>query len=627
MSWLVHSFFTSTFRSSWRSVVLLWKPMAGWTLIVYAFFTAILAPIFIAMVHWGVFRGDHLPAGNNELVQFALSPSGFSYLFLILLITLSGTTIRYAGLFQIITDELRGRNISVTSTTVRIAQRAHLLIRLCAITIGAAVILALPLLAGIWGIFQTYLTEFDINYYISATPPEWYRALTFGGIWVVLWGIGVLIILGFSLPALPSYLDGRRSLRESLKEAWTLPFTKMLIFLKSIGVAVFFWFLIRLISDTILIFSFATLSTWVLDVSDSLRVLAAFAGSYLILSFIITASISFIGFSLLSAIITKFYYIYIREHEAVVSPGMLQLTKKTIRALRWIGRPKYLAVILSLLVFSSTISSLLLTRSSDADEYNPEIISHRAIAGGAPENSLAALQESISLGADYAEIDVQLTADGIAVVLHDADLMRVAGHPGRIHQMSFAELQQLQLHSDNDYPDQLLVIPTLSEYLESAKGEIGLMIELKYYGFREDLAEETIRLIREYEMEEQVLLMSLSVDAVQQVENLSPDIPKGYLSAVAAGDLSRIPMDFLAVNQQNVTTQMIREYSTRNQPVYAWTVNSTGNMVELLEKRVSGLITDEPELAIAVTDEFSELTNAERLLLRFGFLILDPFSE
>ena len=627
MSWLVQSFFSSTFRSSWRSVILLWKPMAGWTLIVYAFFTAVLAPIFIAMVHWGVFRGDRLPAGNSELIQFALSPAGFSYLFLILLITLSGTTIRYAGLFQIITDELRGRNVSITSTTVRITQRVHLLIRLCAITIGAAIITLLPLLAGIWGIYQTYLTEFDINYYLSVAPPEWYRAMIFGGIWVGLWGIGVLILLGFSLPALPSYLDGRRKLRESLKEAWTLPFTKMLVFIKSIGVAVFFWFLIRLISDTILIFSFATLSTWVFDVSDSLRILAAFAGSYLILSFIITASISFVGFSLLSAIITKFYYIYIREHEAVVSPGMLHLTKKTIRALRWIGRPKYLAVILSLLVFSSTISSLILTRSPDADEYRPKIVSHRAIAGGAPENSLAALQESIRLGADYAEIDVQLTADSIAVVLHDADLMRVAGHPGRINQLTLAELKQLKLRSDNNFPDELLRIPTLSEYLEVAEGEIGLMIELKYYGFRENLAEETIRLIREHEMEEQVLLMSLSVDAVQQVKSLSQNIPMGYLSAVAAGDLSRIPMDFLAINQQNITTQMIQDYRSRNQPVYVWTVNSTGNMVDMLEKRVSGLITDKPELANAVANEYSELTNAERLLLRFGFLILDPFSE
>jgi len=268
-----------------------------------------------------------------------------------------------------------------------------------------------------------------------------------------------------------------------------------------------------------------------------------------------------------------------------------------------------------------------MTQSTDSDEYKPEIVSHRAIAGGAPENSLAALQESIRLNADYAEIDVQLTADGVAVVLHDADLMRVAGHPGRVDQMTLTELQQLQLRTENEYPNELLVIPNLSEYLEMAKGKIGLMIELKYYGFREDLAEETIRLIEQHEMEEQVLVMSLSANAVQQVKSLSPDIGMGYVSALAAGDLSRIPMDFLAINQQSVTTQMIQDYNSRNQPVYAWTVNSTADMFDLLEKRVSGLITDEPELAIDVADEFSKLTNAERLLLRFGFLIPGPFSE
>ncbi len=627
MSRLIQNLFSSTFRSSWRSVVMLWKPMAGWTLIVYAFFTAILSPIFVAMVHWGVFRGDRLPAGNDEILQFVLSPSGFSYLFLIILITLTGTTIRYAGLFQIITDELRGRNVSITSTTVRIAQRIHFLIKLCAITIGVAIFLALPLLAGIWGIYQTYLTEFDINYYLSVAPPEWYKAITLGGIWAGLWGVGVLILLGFSLPALPSYLDGRRTLREALKESWTLPFTKMLVFLKSVGIALLFWFLIRLITDSILIISFGAMSSWVLDVSGSLRILAAFAGSYLILSFIITASISFVGFSLISAIITKFYYIYIRGNEAVISPGMLQLTKKTIRSLRWISSPKYLTAIFTVLIFSSILSSIIMTRSPGAAEYNPEIVSHRANAGGAPENSLAALQESINLGADYAEIDVQLTADGVAVVLHDADLMRVAGHPGRVDQMTYAEMQQVQLLSEKSFPDELLVIPTLSEYLELARDEIGLMIELKYYGFREDLAEETIRVIREHKMENQVLLMSLSIPALQQVRNLAPNLPMGYVSAVAAGDLSRIPMDFIAINQQNVTSQLVQNYSSRNQPVYAWTVNSTGNMVDLFEKQVTGLITDETELAIAVADEFSELTNAERLLLRFGFLILEPFSE
>jgi len=627
MNRLTRVLFTSTFRSSWRTLVTLWKPMAGWTLIVYALFTAILAPIFVAMIHWGAFRGDRMPVGNDELIQWLLSPTGFSYLFFILLITLSGVMIRYAGLFQIITDSLRHERVSVTSTTVHIAQRVHILIKLCAISIGIAIIVLLPLLLGLWLIYNTFLTEFDINYYLSVTPPEWYNAMIYGGGLALFWGIGTLILIGFSLPAIPSYLDGRRSLKEALSESWSLPFTKMLVFIKSIGTAVFFWFLIRITLDASMIYGFSKLSNWMMDSGESLRLLAITAGLYLVLSTTISIIISFIGFSLISTIITKFYYIYIRGTYSVTAPGILQLTQKTVYALRKLTDPRYLAPILGLFLIGSVTVSLFMTYSSETDDYSPAIIAHRAIAGDAPENSLAGLKESVNAGADYIEIDVQLSADGTAVVIHDADFMRVAGHPGRIQQMNYSEIETLRLRSEKSFPDSLLSIPTLDQFLQQSKDKAGLLIELKYYGYGEDLAEETICLIREHEMNDRVMIMSLSAEAVRQVRKIAPDLTLGYISAVAAGDLSRIPMDFLAVSQQNITSDMVQTYSESGQEVYVWTVNSAENMVSMLEKRVSGLITDEPELSAAVIDEFNQLTGAERLLLRFGFLIIDPIPD
>lgn len=601
--------------------------MAGWTLIVYALFTAILAPIFVAMIHWGAFRGDRMPVGNDELVQWFLSPSGFSYLFFILLITLTGVMVRYAGIFQIIVDDVRKEHVSITSMAVHIAQRTHILFRLCAITIGLAIILLIPLAVGLLGLYQIFLTEFDINYYLSVNPAEWHQALLFGGIWTFIWGIGALILIGFSLPALPSYLDGQRSLKEALKESWSIPFTKMLVFIKSIGTAVFFWFLIRIAFDALTIFSFTKLSLWIVETGESLRLLAATAGLYLILSFIISVVISFIGFSLISTIITKFYLVYIRGAYSVKAPGILQLTQKTVSTLRKFTHPKYLVPTLGLLVIGSFSASLLMTYGNHVDDYSPKVIAHRAIAGDAPENSLAGLEESIQAGADMVEIDVQLTSDGTALVVHDADFMRVAGHPGRIENMSYPEISGLRLISRQNFADSLLVIPTLAQYLQFAKDRIGVMVELKYYGFNEALAEETIRVVREYEMENHVMIMSLSAEAVRQVRRIAPDLSVGYVSAVAAGDLSRIPMDFLAINQQNITSDMVDTYQRRGQEVYAWTVNRPGNMVTMLEKRISGLITDEPALAGNVIDEFSQLTGAERLLLRFGFLIIDPMQE
>jgi glycerophosphoryl diester phosphodiesterase len=616
-------FFTSTFRSAWRSVVLLWKPMAGWTLIVYAMFTALMAPVFVSMVHWGVFRGDRSFVGNEELIGWLLSPAGFSYLFLILLITLSGTLIRYAGLFQIISDDLHGRRITLTGTAFRIFRRFFIIVKLCAITILCAIILLIPLGAGIGLIYHHFLAEFDINYYISAAPPEWYQALIWGGAWLMVWGISITLLIGFTLPALPAYLDGKRSLRDSLKKAWSLPMAKILQFLISIAVAVFFWILIRIAVDASLLFLFTHFAGWVTSITDSLRVLATAAGGYLALSFIFSVLISFIGFSLISAILTKFYYIYSRGHEAVVTPGMLHLTQKTARTLYRFLHPKKVSLLLIALVSGSIVSSIALTRYMSTEADRAEVVSHRANAGGAPENSLAALQKSIDLGIEYAEIDVQLTSDGTAIILHDADFMRVAGDPRTVAGTPYADLAGLQLISDRHFADSLLIIPTLDDFLEMANGQIGLMVELKYYGFDPDLAVETIRKIQNHGMEDQVLLISLSAEAIRQLQEIAPDIPRGYVSAVAAGDPGRLPIDFLAINQQSVTRELVHEFRQQHRQIYAWTVNRQDEMVAMLEKGVSGLITDETELAVDVVNEFSGLTGAERLLLRFGFTVME----
>ena len=64
---------------------------------------------------------------------------------------------------------------------------------------------------------------------------------------------------------------------------------------------------------------------------------------------------------------------------------------------------------------------------------------------GAPENTLSAFKAAIEVGADFAELDVQETADGVVVVLHDRDLMRMAGDPRRISDITLAEARKLDL--------------------------------------------------------------------------------------------------------------------------------------------------------------------------------------
>ena len=73
----------------------------------------------------------------------------------------------------------------------------------------------------------------------------------------------------------------------------------------------------------------------------------------------------------------------------------------------------------------------------------PEIIAHRGNAAEFPENTLQGLESAVSLGLRYVEFDVQLTADLVPVLLHDADLARVGGRPDCVHDLTWSALAEL----------------------------------------------------------------------------------------------------------------------------------------------------------------------------------------
>ncbi|HVN43408.1 MAG TPA: glycerophosphodiester phosphodiesterase family protein [Steroidobacteraceae bacterium] len=72
----------------------------------------------------------------------------------------------------------------------------------------------------------------------------------------------------------------------------------------------------------------------------------------------------------------------------------------------------------------------------------PQIVAHRGNAAEFPENTLPALSSAVELGLKYLEFDVQLTADKVPVVVHDADLNRVADREGNVHEMTWSQLAE-----------------------------------------------------------------------------------------------------------------------------------------------------------------------------------------
>ena len=238
----------------------------------------------------------------------------------------------------------------------------------------------------------------------------------------------------------------------------------------------------------------------------------------------------------------------------------------------------------------------------------------------APENTLVAIQAAIDAGADWVEIDVQETADGEIVVIHDSDLKKVSGKPMKVSDSSISELQAVDIGSwfGPEFSDER--IPSLQQVLELCKGKIGVNIELKYYGSERRLEEGVARIVEATEMQDQVLLMSLNYSGIKMMRELRPDWKVGLLSATAIGDLTSLDADFLAVAMGMASAGFVRRAHEAGKKVYVWTVNDPVSMSRMISLGVDGIITDEPEMARQVLLERKNLSSAQRLLIHTALL-------
>ncbi|MEX0348810.1 MAG: glycerophosphodiester phosphodiesterase family protein [Paracoccaceae bacterium] len=251
------------------------------------------------------------------------------------------------------------------------------------------------------------------------------------------------------------------------------------------------------------------------------------------------------------------------------------------------------------------------------DDKPVAVIAHRGAAGQRPENTMASVQKAIEDQADWVEIDVQETADGVVVVMHDSDYMKLSGVDLKIWDATMGDLDQIDIGSwfDPAYADERT--PTLRDVLAAARGKSNVLIELKYYGHDVDLENRVIGIVEDLGMQDQVATMSLKYQAVQKMLELRPDWRTGVLAATAVGDLAGLEGNFVAVSTATARPGLIRSVQEAGKDFYVWTVNDPLEMSKMISLGADGLITDEPALAKEVIRIRQELGPSERVLLWF----------
>lgn len=594
----------------------------AWGLLVWVVVAAALAPLSSVLLGWTWLTGREDVVANEALLAWGLTPQGLIWILVAGSLALVGTVLHFAGVFEIVTEDLEGVEASVPETALRLAPEVPALVRLCGATVLAALVLALPVAVGLAGIHQLFLGARDINYYLAERPAAWWYAVVSAAAWVAAWGALAAWLAGRSLLALPAHLDGHRPLRAAVRRSWRTTRGEGGRVLRVVAVAVAVWLVVRALVNAAAVAGGTDLVGWTASVSESLRPVVAATGGWALLSLALDAAVGFLGIAYVSTVLTTLYHEDTDLHAAAGAPGIAELSGR-VRGLvhRWLRPARFLPALALALVASSAAGAVLLERIPAPRPV--AVTAHRAGPPPSPENTLAALERSVGAGADWAEIDVQLTRDDVPVVVHDADLMRVAGDPRRIARTDARVLSGVVKGPDDGTPPGERRVAKLGEFLERARGRIGLVVELKYYRWQPALAAEVVRVLREEGRVGEVMVMSLELRAIRQLRELAPELTLGYAAAAAVGDPTRLPVDFLALSRPAATPSLLRRSRRRGIDVHVWTVNRAAAMAEVIQDGADGLITDRPGLAVRVRDELADLPAVSRLLLRFGHLLID----
>ena len=241
----------------------------------------------------------------------------------------------------------------------------------------------------------------------------------------------------------------------------------------------------------------------------------------------------------------------------------------------------------------------------------PLIIAHRGASAYAPENTLPAFELAIQQGADFVELDAKLCADQRVVILHDRSVERTTNGAGRVADLTYQQLQELNAcyRFHEDYPHEK--VPLLEEVLELCAGRSGINIELgNYYTPLDNLAEEVALIISNFQLKEDVIVSAFHPISLRRFHAHSPETPiaflarRGWQGSLSRGWLGRalVPYNALHPEKSDVTPRLMASAHKYGYPVRPFTVNDAGEMQQLIALGVDGLITDDPLLARSQLD-------------------------
>ncbi len=598
----------------WRDFRREFTPFLLYDLYVKIIGAALLAPLASWAVAALLAATGRLSLSNAEIFSFAISPLGLTAILVSATVTLGLAFADQLGLIALAARAMAGERASVLEAIRLTARKLPSLLGLGALQAVFYGLALAPFLAAAGLAYLLLPLRYDVNYLITVRPPVFWVALVV----VVIVLVGAAIAVAalylrwiFSVPALLFEGAGpvaalRRSAR-MMRGNW-----------RRVAAVLLAWAIVMVIAPLLVTTLFDLVAGTLLrklvgDLDALITGVALLAALYVLA----IEAVTLIGLSVNGILIT---HLYMRlgggrgESAALLARETRELAK--VRAAR--RRYRWLPAAGVLLVLAAAVFVSLSAIRRIGLGTNVQVTAHRGSSARAPENTLSAIEAAIEDGADYAEIDVQETADGEIVLLHDKDLMRVAGVERHIWEITLGELRRLDAGSWFAPRFAGERVPTLGEAIAVARDRIKLNIELKFNGHDELLAERVVRILEDEDFVSQAAISSLELRGLRRVRALNPSILTGYMIYRAEGDVARLDVDFLSFNRRLVDRNSVTAIHAAGKELHVWTVDDRQQMWALVDLGVDNITTNVQAALRAVVEERAALGEGERVLLAFA---------
>jgi glycerophosphoryl diester phosphodiesterase len=240
----------------------------------------------------------------------------------------------------------------------------------------------------------------------------------------------------------------------------------------------------------------------------------------------------------------------------------------------------------------------------------PWVIAHRGASGHTPENTLAAFERAVQLGAGFIETDLHLTRDAQFVAIHDATLERTTNGRGAVRDFTLAELRRLDagMWFDREYMGQR--IPTLDEVLEFArKNDVIFYLEVKYdaaWGMHHSL----VAALQKAENAARTIVISFDQTTLAALRRVDASVMMGLLADEPGPDYVKDALELgarqMCPQVSLITPDLVQRAHGADLQVATWTVNDAEAMRRVIAAGVDGIMTNFPDRLRAVIEDLKD---------------------